>query len=175
MNERPKALLIIDMLNDFVSEGGALDCGPSARGIIDEISRLAAEFRRRGSPVIHVCDRHHPDDAEFTQFPPHALAGSWGAEICPELQPAPEDQVLAKRRFSAFYATGLDLLLREKGIGELVLCGVCTNICVLYTAADARMRGYDVVVPARAVASFDQTGHEFALRELKQTLKARVE
>ncbi|HCC32778.1 MAG TPA: nicotinamidase, partial [Clostridiales bacterium] len=96
------------------------------------------------------------------------------AEVCGELLPQPGDRVIAKRRFSGFAGTDLDLTLREKAITRLKLTGVCTNICVLYTAADARMRGYAVDVVADAVASFDDDAHRWALRELEKTLGARL-
>ena len=98
-----------------------------------------------------------------------------GAQVVKELTPAPGERVMPKRRFSAFFGTDLDLWLREQGIEEVRIVGVCTNICVLYSAADARMRGYEVSVPENAVASFDQRAHEGALRELADVLKAHVE
>ncbi len=169
-----RALVVIDMLVDFVEEGGALYCGPDAREIIPRVREELDRARAQGDPVIYVCDRHRPDDLEFRMFPPHCVEGSRGAEICSELSPRERDRVVFKRRFSGFYGTDLDLALREQGIDELTLVGVCTNICVLYTAADARMRNYAVTVPADAVASFDAAAHRFALRELEKTLGVRV-
>ncbi|MDH7577981.1 MAG: isochorismatase family cysteine hydrolase [Bacillota bacterium] len=169
-----KAFIIIDMLNDFVREQGALYVGEAGRRIIPAIARELAKAREEGWPVIYVCDQHQQEDREFEMFPPHCLAGSKGGEVCTELAPRTGDLVVYKRRYSGFYGTDLDLCLRERGIQELVLTGVCTNICVLYTAADARMRGYGVTVLKECVASFDERAHDFALQEMKKTLGAKV-
>lgn len=168
------ALLIIDMLADFVQAGGSLYIGPSAEAVKPRVAERLAQARREGLPVIYVCDRHRPDDAEFAMFPPHCVEGTPGAEVVPELAPAPNEYVVPKRRYSAFFGTDLEVTLREKGVDELWLTGVCTNICVLYTAADARMRGYRVTVWRDAVASFSQEAHAFALEEMEKTLGCRI-
>jgi nicotinamidase-related amidase len=175
--ERPsggRALLVIDMLNDFLEEQGALYCGPAARAILPFVARKIGEAREAGDLVVFVCDRHTPDDREFEMFPPHCVAGTAGAGVAPELIHREGDIVVPKRRFSAFYGTDLDLHLRERAVKEVVLVGVCTNICVLYTAADARMRNYEVTVLRDGVASFDEDAHRFALKEMEKVLGARV-
>ncbi|NPV26505.1 MAG: cysteine hydrolase [Firmicutes bacterium] len=169
-----QALMIIDMLNDFVQENGSLYIGEAGQEIIKPIQSELAEARRNNVPVLYVCDRHRPDDAEFRMFPPHCLVGSWGAAVCPELAPQEKDVIIPKRRYSGFFGTELDLTLRELGVEELILVGVCTNICVLYTAADARMRGYRVKVLKNQVATFDPGAHEFALREMEKTLGVEI-
>ena len=168
------ALVVVDMLVDFVEDGGKLYCGPAARAIIPRIQEEVRRARDRGEMVIYLCDRHRSDDSEFELFPPHCVEGTRGAEVCGELTPQPGDRVIAKRRFSGFAGTDLDLTLREKCITGLRLTGVCTNICVLYTAADARMLGYAVDIVGDAVASFDEEAHRFAMRELEKTLGARL-
>ena len=84
------ALIVIDMLNDFLDPGGSLYAGAQAREIIPFVAQKIAEFRAQGQVVIFVCDAHAPDDPEFGVFPAHAVKGSWGARIIPELPPAPE-------------------------------------------------------------------------------------
>lgn len=169
-----KAILVIDMLVDFVTPEGALFCGPEAQAIIPRIKEVLAQARKDGMPVVYICDRHHPDDPEFEMFPAHCVAGTPGAEVHQELAPQPGDPVIPKRRYSGFFGTDLDLTLRELGVGELELVGVCTNICVLYTAADGRMRNYRVRVRRDCVASFDEEVHRFALREMEKTLGVEV-
>ncbi len=169
------ALLVVDCLNDFLDLKGALNCGAAGRDAIPAVAREIAQARAEGMDVLYACDAHRPDDAEFELFPPHCLMGSWGAEIVPELRPQDGDRIIAKRRFSAFYGTDLDLTLRERAVDTLRIAGVCTNICVLYTTADARMRGYDVRIPVDAVASFDPAAHHFALGQLRDVLKASLE
>ncbi len=169
-----RALVVVDMIEDFVREGGALYCGPSMTKIVPVIQREMARARAAGEPIVYLTDNHLPDDAEFKMFPPHAIAGTKGAEIVPELTPAPGDVVIPKRRYSGFFGTDLDITLRERGVDTLRLVGDCTNICVLYTAADARNLGYDVEVLEDGVTSFDEEAHRDALRELERTLGAKI-
>jgi len=168
------ALVVIDMLRDFVDEGGSLYCGPAASALVGPVAAEIAEARQKGVPVIYVCDRHRPDDPEFAMFPPHCVEGTPGAEVVAALTPRPGERVIPKRRFSGFFGTDLDLTLRELGVSRLRLVGVCTNICVLYTAADARMRGYEVEVPSDKVASFDDEAHRWALGQMEKVLGVRV-
>ncbi|MFQ5809123.1 MAG: cysteine hydrolase family protein [Armatimonadota bacterium] len=168
------ALLVIDMLRDFIEPDGALSIGPSGEAIVPAIKGEIAAARERGEPVIYVCDRHRPDDAEFADWPPHCVAGTEGAEVVDELAPREDDIVVPKRRFSGFSGTDLELTLRELGAETITLVGCCTNICILYTAADARMAGFKVRVPKECVATFDEDTQQFALEELERTLGAEV-
>ncbi len=169
-----RALLVVDMIEDFAHEGGALYCGPSMAKIIPVIQRETARARAAGEPVVYLTDNHLPDDAEFEMFPPHAVAGTKGAGIIPELAPKQGDVVIPKRRYSGFFGTDLDITLRERGVDTLRIVGDCTNICVLYTAADARNLGYEVEIVEEAVTSFDEEAHRDALRELEKTLGAKI-
>jgi len=168
-----KALLIIDMLRDFLERDGALCIGDSEQ-LIKHVSSRLDEWRLGGKPVFYIMDRHLHHDAEFKMFPAHCLAGEWGGEVVDALKPQEQDFLIYKRRYSAFFGTDLDLTLRELGITKLELAGVCTQICVLYTAADARMRHYDVTVRKECVASFDGEAHVFALKEMEKTLGVKV-
>ena len=169
-----RALLVVDMIEDFVHEGGALYCGPSMARIVPVIQLEIARARDVAEPVVYLTDNHLRDDAEFQVFPPHAIAGTKGAEIVPELAPRDDDRVIPKRRYSGFFGTDLDITLRERGVDTLRLVGDCTNICVLYTAADARNLGYSVEVLEDGVTSFDEEAHRDALRELEKTLGAKI-
>lgn len=169
-----KTLLVIDMLNDFIKPGGALYIGPSAEKVVPAVRSRLEDFRNKKEPVIFICDRHLPDDLEFEMFPPHCLEGDEGAQVIEELSPLPGERLIYKRRYSAFFGTELDLTLREYGIEELELTGVVTNICVLYTAADARALNYKVTVHSSAVAGIKEEDHRFALQELKDTLGVNV-
>lgn len=169
-----RALVVVDMIEDFVREGGALYCGPSMARILPVVAGEVARARAAGEPVVHLTDAHLPGDLEFATFPPHAIAGTPGAAIVPELAPAAGEVVVRKRRYSGFFGTDLDLTLRELRVDTIRLVGDCTNICVLYTAADARNLGYAVEVVADGVTSFDEEAHRFALREIERTLGARI-
>lgn len=169
-----KALIVIDMLNDFIEEGGALETGEAGRNIVPFVQAKIKEYRSKDYPVIYVCDNHEIDDREFEMFQSHCVKGSRGSEIIDDLEVKDTDKIIYKRRYSSFYGTDLDLYLRERDIKEIALVGVCTNICVLYTSADARNIDYNVNVYKDGVASFDNEAHDFALKEMATTLGCKV-
>lgn len=166
------ALLVIDMLNDFVLEGAPLEV-PDARKIVVSIRAQIEKARERNIPIFYLCDRHRADDPEFKVWPRHAVQGTPGAEVIAELAPAEGDCVVPKVSYSGFFQTDLDARLRTSGIEHLILTGCVTNICVLYTAVDAYMRGYTVDVPEDCVAGLNEDDHRFALRQIREVLKPR--
>jgi nicotinamidase-related amidase len=175
-----KAVIVVDMLRDFVS--GEL-ANPKSEQITPKISALLDEAHRKGWLVIYGNDAHLPGDPEERVWGRHALAGTPGAEVIPDLAPADSDVVLPKRFYSAFYETGLDSLLRQNDIDEVIITGQHTNICVRHTASDAFNAGYAVIVPRDAVAMFEEQGmsedqyhalQEGALGYLKKVYGARV-
>ena len=149
---------------------------PDTEKILPRVAEEIAEARHRGEPVVYLCDAHAPDDPEFRRmgWPPHAVRGTPGAQIVPALRPDPDDAVVEKTTYSGFHASRLEQVLRERGVDTLRLTGCVTNICVLYTAAEAAMRGYDVEVVADAVAGLDPGGHAFALRQVERVLGGRL-
>lgn len=169
-----KALLVIDMLRDFLHPDGALYCGDDARKIIPFVKRKVEEFHQRGDRVIYLRDAHRPDDLEFRIFRPHALQGAEGGRIIDELPVGPDDALVDKTRYSAFYATDLDRVLKEARPEEVHVTGVCTSICVMDTVGDLRNRDYPVVVYREGVADFDREAHQFALRRMASIYGARV-
>jgi nicotinamidase-related amidase len=166
-------ILVMDMLRGFCEPGYPLYCGEAARHTIPNIQRLLEREIAKGAKVFFLCDRHTPDDPEFNIFPPHCIAGTVEAEIIPELVSYP-GEIIAKRRYSGFFGTELEQKLRECNPEKLVVCGVCTNICVMYTVADARNRDYAVEVPVDCVASFDDRAHQFALEQIEKVLGAKL-
>lgn len=167
------AVLVIDMLRGFLEEGYPLYCGGEARSIIPTVQRLLERELARGSSVFFICDNHDPDDLEFKMFPPHCIAGTPEAEVVPELAEY-QGEVISKKRYSGFFGTTLEEKLSKLGPEKLIVCGVCTNICVLHTVADARNRDYEVEVPVDCVASFDEAAHRFALEHMEKTLGAKL-
>lgn len=166
------ALLVIDMIREFVT--GRLG-GAHAQAVVPYIRRLVEAARRGGSPVVYVTDAHLEGlDHEFDVWGSHAVAGSPEAEMVPELEPGEGDHRLLKRRYSAFYATGLDALLRELSVNTVVLTGVLTNICIQHTAADAYFRGYRVVVPTDCVNSLTPGEQETSLAFMKRMYNAML-
>jgi len=167
------ALLVIDMLKGFLEEGRPLYCGEKARAIIPHIKELIENELKKGSKVFFICDSHAPDDAEFRMFPPHCVKGTAEAEVITELAEY-EDEVIPKTRYSAFYETSLEEKLKSLKPEKVIVCGVCTDICIMHTVADLRNRDYDVYVLADCVASFDEEAHSFALKHMEKVLGARI-
>src|SRR4030043_527657 len=110
------ALIVADMLNDFIDPQGALFVGPQGREIIPFVAAKIEEVRAQGGVVVFVCDTHAPDDREFKRFPPHAVRGSRGARVIPELPIQPGDYRVEKTRYSAFSRTNLDEILQQEQV-----------------------------------------------------------
>jgi nicotinamidase-related amidase len=170
-----EALLIIDMLNDFVKEGAPLEV-PETRKVIPAIKREIENARKNGNPVIYICDAHKPEDKEFSKFgwPSHAIEGTEGAQIVDELKPEKGDHVVKKTTYSGFYNTELDSILKKLGVDSLRLTGCVTHICVMFTASDAVLRDYKVSVVGDAVAGLDKEDHEAGLRIMKNVLGVKI-
>ncbi len=166
------ALLIIDMVKDFVH--GKLPV-PGAKDIIPNINKLRKVFKDKGLPVIHVTDAHIPGvDKELVLWGDHAVKGSEGAEIVEELAPDDREYRVCKRRYSGFYATDLDLLLRELEVDTIIATGVATDICVQHTVADAFFRGYRVIVVSDATATLNKDYHQHALEYMRRVYGAKI-
>lgn len=162
------ALLVVDMLNEFLSEGGVM---PFSRGraIVPTLRTVISFCRDRGVPVIYVNESHRPgfDDFEFKKRGVHCIAGSWGAQVIEELRPEPGDHIVHKRRYSGFYDTDLDTLLRTLGVKRLIVTGCVTNICVRSTVHDAFFRGYEVIVPRDCVEATGQREQDSSLYDIE--------
>lgn len=174
------ALLVIDMQNGFCSPEGSfaglgLDVSMTG-GAIAGCVALVDAARAASVPVVftrYVYRADYRDGGVLVRdlLPAMAevkslAAGSWDADIVPELTPEPTDFVLDKNRYSAFYGTGLEPVLTSLGVRELVICGVTTNMCVETTARDASQRDYRVVVVSDATGELDAARHEMALATL---------
>jgi niacin transporter len=179
-----KALISIDYTYDFVADDGKLTCGKPGQDIHDAIMAITREFTEAGEYVAYMIDDHDLDDPyhpETKLFPPHNIHGTSGRDLYGDLEgyyqetkDLPTVYYHNKRHYSAFAGTDLDIRLRERGITELTLIGVCTDICVLHTAVDAYNLGYKITIPEHCVASFDEQGHVWALRHFKGTLGATI-
>ena len=182
------SLVIIDMQRDFLEPGGfgaALGNDVSLlRRTIAPIRRLLEKARAAGLSVIHTREGHRPDLADL---PPAKKArgklaagigdagpmgrilvrGEPGHDIIPELYPLPGEPVVDKPGKGAFHATDLDAMLKNRGIAQLIVCGVTTEVCVNSTVREANDRGYDCVVVADCVGSYFPEFHEMGLRMIK--------
>lgn len=173
LDPRTAALIVVDMQVDFVSPKGKLFV-PDARKTMPAIRSLIARARKARVPVIFTQDWHRADDPEFSIWPPHAVEGSRGAKIIPELNPFPEDYLIRKRTYDAFFSTDLDLLLRQKGIQNLIIAGTVSNICVLHIAGSARLRGYEIIVPMDAISSLTPFDRQAALRQISFVYQGKI-
>jgi nicotinamidase-related amidase len=169
------ALLVIDMLDDFVRPGAPLEV-PDNRKILAAVRRRIARARKSGELVVYVCDSHRKRDPEFARmgWPPHAVAGTPGAAVVAAISPEPGDVIVEKKSYSGFNRTSLQSVLRRRAIRKLSLSGCVTNICILYTAYEAAVRGYDVTVDETLVAGLDPKSHAFALDQMEKVLGVRV-
>jgi ureidoacrylate peracid hydrolase len=160
------ALVVVDMVRDFVEPTGAMPL-PDAGALTEVIDALAGTARQAGAQVVWVRDEHEDlDDAEFRIRTPHCLAGTGGSDLAAGLRTEPGDRDLVKHRYSAFYGTDLHQWLTESGITTVVVCGVVTNICVRSTVHDAFFHGYDVTVVSDACLATGSREHESTLYDI---------
>jgi len=173
---RKEALLVIDMLNDFVLKGAPLEV-PDTRTIIPIVKKEIEKAHDAGNPVIYVCDAHAPDDKEFSKFgwPAHAVRGTAGAEVIDELKPSKNDIVIKKTTYSGFFGTELDGTMKRLGVDSIRITGDVTHICVMFTASDAVLRDYRVTVVEKGVAGIAPEDHQAALRIMKNVMGVKIE
>jgi nicotinamidase-related amidase len=140
---------------------------------------LIDHARTNDIPVIYINDAHHQQDFEVVKkWGRHAIKGTKGAEVIPELKPTGKDYIIDKTTYSGFYETGLDPLLRSlyegKGARTVILGGLHTNICVRHTAADAFFRGYKIVIVKDGVEALTEEDHEQGLKYIEEVYNAEI-
>ncbi|BBI32971.1 cysteine hydrolase family protein [Cohnella abietis] len=175
-----KAIIVIDYTVDFVV--GNLPVGQPGIDIEQRIVQLTKQFAEQKDFIVMAVDLHEEEDVfhpETKLFPPHNIRGTAGRDLYGQLGSWYSDNKqlvywMDKTRYSAFCGTDLELQLRTRGIEEIHLVGVCTDICVLHTAVDAYNKGFRIVIHQDAVASFNQPGHDWAIGHFEQTLGATV-
>ncbi len=182
-----RALLILDYSNDFIHDQGSLTNKEIGQAIDGEICRTINKFVAADDFIFICNDEHHAEDiydSEVVMFPPHNIGGSWGAEIYGKsgellrllLEKQPEKTYyLPKRRFSGFFGTPLDVMLRQRNVTELTVVGYCTDISVLHTAIDAVYLEYQVKVQASACATFIEGGQQWAINHMQYFLGVEIE
>jgi nicotinamidase-related amidase len=167
------ALIVVDMQNDFVKEGGTLVV-PDAEATVPTIKGLLDSARESGIKVVFTQDTHNEGDPEWEIWPEHVREGSWGWEIVEELKPLEDEVVIRKVRYDAFYGTHLDHFLRIWDVDTLIICGTVANICVHYTAASAALRWYGVIIPRDATSALDPFDLEASLRQTSFLFAGRI-
>ncbi|MCE4614311.1 MAG: cysteine hydrolase [Desulfurococcales archaeon] len=159
------AVIVVDMQNDFVKEGGKL-VAPAAEGTVEPIRRLLKKARENGVRVIYTQDTHWEGDPEFLLWGEHVKYGSWGWRIIDELKPEEGDIVLVKTRYDGFYGTPMDDILRSYGYQNIVIVGTVANICVLHTAASAGLRWYKILIPMDGISALTEFDYYLTLRQV---------
>ena len=158
------ALIIGDMQNDFVKEGGTLVV-PDAEGTIPAIRNLLDLARESGMRIVFVQDTHRAGDPEWEIWGEHCREESWGWQVVDDLAPREDEATIRKPRYDAFYGTQLEHMLRLWGVDTLIICGTVANICVHYTASSAAMRWFNVIVPKDCISSFNDFDMEASLSQ----------
>ena len=182
------ALLIIDMQRDFLEPGGFGEMlgndVSQLRRVIEPNRKLLAGWRAHALPVMHTREGHRPD---LSDLPPAKkirgrgktcigdagpmgrilVRGEAGHDIIPELYPLPSEPVIDKPGKGAFFATDLHAILQSKGITQLIVTGVTTEVCVNTTVREANDRGYDCLVPADCVGSYFPEFQTMGLKMIK--------
>ncbi|KAF2958957.1 cysteine hydrolase [Thermotoga sp. Ku-13t] len=172
-----RALLLIDLQRDFVEPGGALYF-PKAESVLLPVLNLVEKYKQENLPIITTQDWHEEDDAEFRIWPKHCVKNTHGAELVKQLKDSlagyQKHIAVRKTRYSAFYGTDFEEILKSHGIDEVEVCGVVTHICVLFTVEELRNRGIRTIVRKEGVASYDESLHTCALRLMSEVLRAEV-
>src|SRR5262245_42402652 len=161
-------IIVVDMINEICKPGGRMVL-PGYEALLPHQLAVIAAARAVETPIIWVHDSHRRNlrrDREYVKRTPHSIEGTWATEIIEDLGARPDDFHVAKSRYSAFFQTDLDLLLKDMMIDQLIIFGVVTNICVRSTVHDAFFNGYEVVVPRDCCAATGPREHESTLYDI---------
>ena len=169
----PVALLLIDLINDFAYEGGDSLLEQTA-AIADKILALKRKSHQLGIPVLYVNDNFGRWQSDFKKVLSHCIDDSAGSAIARKLAPDEDDYFVLKPKHSGFYSTTLDTLLDYLQVQILILTGIAGDNCVLFTANDAYMRDFKLIIPADCVASQDLDENRRSLEQMKRVLKADI-
>ena len=162
------AVLVIDMIREFCDLEQGLIPIENAAQMLPALHEFVNDAREAGAVIIWVVDKHRRDkpDFELERVRFHCTEGTLGVELAPPLRALPEDYLVAKSRYSAFFATDLDLILRNENISRLILTGTKTNVCVRAAAQDAFARNYDLLIPRELVATDRENLHLANLEDM---------
>ncbi|CAG0961214.1 nicotinamidase/pyrazinamidase [Methanosarcinales archaeon] len=164
-----KVLIVADMINDFVTGKFGSE---RARNIVPNVVALVKKAHKLGVPVIFLKDAHSATDRELDIWGEHAMKGSKGSEIIPELKPEKNDVVIEKKQYIA--SVELPEILKQMNADTLIFTGVSTDICVQNSVAQAYFSGYKTIVPSDCTASIDEEAYEYALKYMKNIFGTEI-
>jgi nicotinamidase-related amidase len=168
------ALVLIDVINDMEFEDGE-ELFENALPAAKKLARLRRRAREAGVPVIYVNDNFGKWRSDFRQQLGHVLEdGVRGEPIARLLRPDDEDYFVLKAKHSGFYHTQLDLLLTYLQVRTVIIAGFTTDICVLFTASDAYLRDFDIIIPPDCSAAVTTDQHQRALEYMERVLHVRA-
>ncbi len=162
------AIVVVDMLKDAFKKKN-LPSTQEYEKIVPRIKKLLNKARQLGIPVIFACDSFLEKDFIFKGKQSYSVRGTKGAEVADELRPKKKDQILPKRRFSAFFKTDLDQTLRLLGVDTVVVTGINTHVCVYATAMDSVCNDFYTVVLEDCSASRNREIHQGSIEVLRQS------
>ena len=166
------ALLIIDMINDFQFKSGPI-LAKKATSITPNILKIKQIMNEHSQPVIYVNDYYNIKQADIGKLMSHCR-NDLSHPIISQLYPHHNDYFIFKPKHSAFYWTSIDVLLNELKIKTLIITEIAGNICVLFTANDAYMRNYQLIIPEDCIASNNDEDNRYALKTMNNVLKANT-
>jgi ureidoacrylate peracid hydrolase len=176
------AMIVVDMQNDFVAPGAAMET-PAARTMVPKLAEAIKICRSAGIRVIYTAHVHRRDGSDMGLFddmhPPIAnraalVDGTLGVDIYPELTPQPGEHIIKKHRYSGFFGTDLDIILREWMVDTVIIAGTTTENCCHATARDAMFRNYRVVFLSDATATYDYPDRGFGSMPNEQVHQATL-
>jgi nicotinamidase-related amidase len=167
----PVALIIIDMISTFYFEDGEA-LFEQTRPIIPKLAELRRRCKQANIPVVYVNDNYGKWQSDWSKLIEHCRESDRGRQVLERLQPDADDYFILKPKQSGFFATTLETLLLYFKAHTLILTGVAGDICVLFTAHDAYMRDYQIVVPKDCIASNSAELTAQALDQMERVMKA---
>ncbi len=174
-DQSPVVLLLIDLISDFTFEDADAIFDEYAK-IVPNIAALKARAKKAGIPVVYINDNFGKWHSDFRELVEHCLQDSVrSSPYIRMIEPDADDYTVLKPKHSAFYSTTLDVLLAYLKAKVLILTGITGNICVLFTANDAYMRDYQLVIPKDCIASISEKDNKYALEQMKKVLNASTQ
>ena len=161
------ALVVMNPIEDFFGKNSVFEL-KNKETAISQIKELIAKVKDHNSPVVYVVDNHLPEEIEFLSIPKHGIRNTLGRKIISELTPDDATYIIEKRRYSGFYETGLDQLLKDLGIGVLIIAGGMLETDVAQTCIDARFRNYEIYLVDKTYGCMDQNSKDTTLEYLKK-------